>query len=115
IEGAFVKMDQNTGKIVTAIGGRDYHLGDLNRVTVKRQPGSTMKPIAVYGPAMMKEEYHPYSLIRDEALEYDGYTVANADQQYAGAVSIYESLTQSKKIGRAACRERGQNEVIQGA
>ncbi|HLR40520.1 MAG TPA: transglycosylase domain-containing protein [Virgibacillus sp.] len=96
IEGAFVMMDQNTGKIVTAIGGRDYHLGDLNRVTVKRQPGSTMKPIAVYGPAMMKEEYHPYSLIRDEALEYDGYTVANADQQYAGAVSIYESLTQSK-------------------
>src|SRR5690625_7826287 len=51
IEGAFVMMDQNTGKIVTAIGGRDYHLGDLNRVTVKRQPGSTMKPIAVYGPA----------------------------------------------------------------
>src|SRR5699024_10900867 len=51
IEGAFVMMDQKSGEIIAAIGARDYHLGDLNRVTVRRQPGSTMKPIAVYGPA----------------------------------------------------------------
>lgn len=96
IEGAFVMMDQRSGKIVTAIGGRDYQLGDLNRVTVKRQPGSTMKPIAVYGPAMMKDGYHPYSMLRDEALDYDGYKATNIDDQYAGAISIYKSLKESK-------------------
>lgn len=95
VEGAFVMMDQKSGKIVTAIGGRDYHLGDLNRVTVKRQPGSTMKPIAVYGPAMM-DDYEPYSMIRDEALDYDGYTATNADGEYAGSISIYDALKQSK-------------------
>lgn len=43
-EGAFVMMDQDTGKIIAAIGGRDYTFGDLNRVTVNRQPGSTFQP-----------------------------------------------------------------------
>lgn len=95
VEGAFVMMDQQSGKIVSAIGGRDYHLGDLNRVTVKRQPGSTMKPIAVYGPAMM-DDYEPFSMIRDEALDYDGYTAKNVDGEYAGSISIYDALKQSK-------------------
>lgn len=61
VEGAFIMMEQETGRIVSAIGGREYQRGDLNRVTVKRQPGSTMKPIGVYGPAMMhKDRFTPY-------------------------------------------------------
>jgi penicillin-binding protein 2A len=96
VEGAFVMMDQKSGKILAAIGGRDYHLGDMNRVTVKKQPGSTMKPIAVYGPAMM-DGYGPYSMLRDEPLDYDnGYTPTNINGEYAGAVTVYESLKQSK-------------------
>ncbi|HLR65775.1 transglycosylase domain-containing protein [Virgibacillus alimentarius] len=96
VEGAFVMLDQKSGEIIAAVGGRDYHLGELNRVTVKRQPGSTMKPIAVYGPALETGDYHPYSLIRDEKINYDGYTVANFNHQYEGAISIYESLKESK-------------------
>src|SRR5690625_3175746 len=55
VEGAFVMLDHKTGHIIAALGGRDYELGDLNRITIKRQPGSTIKPIAVYGPALMQE------------------------------------------------------------
>lgn len=95
VQGAFVMMDQVTGEIIAAIGGRDYKLGELNRVTVKRQPGSTMKPLAVYGPAMM-EEYDVYSMIPDEKIEYDGYVAQNIDNQYSGTVSIYEALARSK-------------------
>lgn len=95
-EGAFVMIEQDSGKIVAAIGGRDYKIGDLNRVTVKRQPGSTMKPIAVYGPAMMQESYQPYTLIPDQKMEINGYSAANYDDQYEGAVSIYEALVESK-------------------
>ncbi|WP_099157317.1 transglycosylase domain-containing protein [Virgibacillus ndiopensis] len=98
VEGAFVMMDQQTGAIISAIGGRDYSLGDLNRVTVKRQPGSTMKPIAVYGPGMMKEDYQPYTLLPDQKMDNDGYTVTNVDNNYAGAVSIYEALIKSKNV-----------------
>ncbi|MGM8366085.1 PBP1A family penicillin-binding protein [Virgibacillus sp. W0181] len=96
VEGAFVLMNQKNGSIVSAIGGRNYQFGDLNRLNVKRQPGSTMKPIAVYGPAMMEGSYAPYSLIPDQLVDRDGYLAKNNDNQYAGAVSIYEAITLSK-------------------
>lgn len=95
-EGAFILLDQESGGVVSAIGGRSYETGDLNRVIVKRQPGSTIKPLAVYGPALMLEKYQPYTLIRDEALGYDGYEVSNADGEYSGAITIYEALVTSK-------------------
>lgn len=96
VQGAFIMIEQQTGEVISAIGGRDYELGDLNRVTVKRQPGSTMKPLAVYGPAMMKEEYEPYTNIKDELIEYDGNFITNVDQQYDGYVSIYDAIVKSK-------------------
>lgn len=95
-QGAFVMMEEKNGGIVAAIGGRSYELGNLNRTTVKRQPGSTIKPIAVYGPALMKETYSPYSLIPDQKVSFDGYSANNALDNYEGAVSIYEALRISK-------------------
>ncbi|ASN06570.1 transglycosylase domain-containing protein [Virgibacillus necropolis] len=95
-QGAFVMMDQVSGGIVAAIGGRSYERGNLNRATVKRLPGSTIKPIAVYGPALMKKSYTPYSLIPDQKVSIDGYTAENVLDQYEGAVSIYEALRISK-------------------
>ncbi len=95
-EGAFVMMEQDTGKIVSALGGRSYQLGELNRASVVRQPGSTIKPIAVYGPALMQDNYTPYTLIPDQALDYNGYTATNADGQYDESVSIYNALKYSK-------------------
>lgn len=96
VQGAFVMMEKASGKITTAIGGRNFQLGDLNHVTIKRQPGSVMKPIAVYGPAMMKETYQPYSLIPDQKMEINDYTATNYNDQYAGAVTIYDALVKSK-------------------
>lgn len=98
-EGAFVMMDSETGAITAAIGGRNYRIGDLNRVTVERQPGSLMKPLAVYAPALMLEEkYTPFSLLLDQQVDHDGYMVANADDQYAGSVTMYEAIVQSKNV-----------------
>jgi penicillin-binding protein 2A len=96
VEGAFVMMEQATGNIVAAIGGRDYQLGDLNRLTVNRQPGSTIKPIAVYGPALESQQFTPYSIIPDQPIDYNGYKVENANKQYDGAVSLFQALIQSK-------------------
>src|SRR5690625_5145850 len=96
VEGAFVRINQKTGRIISALGGRNYRLGNLNRVTVERQPGSTSKPLVVYGPAMMKEGYHPYTMLPDEAIDYDGYVVSNVDGKYSGLVSMYEAIVQSK-------------------
>lgn len=99
VEGAFVMMEEETGKVVSAVGGRSYRLGDLNRVTVKRQPGSTFKPLAVYGPALMHDDhYTPYSLLPDEQSVNRNYLVANVDQSYQKVVSLYDSLVTSKNV-----------------
>ncbi|KGX92621.1 penicillin-binding protein 1F [Pontibacillus halophilus JSM 076056 = DSM 19796] len=96
VQGSFLLMDDQSGEIVAAHGGRNYERGDLNRVNVKRQPGSTMKPLAVYGPALEQEEYEPYSLLTDEKATYNSYTPTNYDGRYAGQISLYKSLQLSK-------------------
>src|SRR5699024_6347543 len=45
-EGAFVMMDQEAGGLVAALGGRQFEITEQNRLNEKRQPGSTMKPLA---------------------------------------------------------------------
>lgn len=97
VQGAFVMMNGKTGAIAAALGGRNYNYGDLNRVTqMYRQPGSTMKPLAVYGPALETEDYNPYVMLPDEKQEWDGKEVKNSDDQYAGEVSLYNALINSK-------------------
>lgn len=53
-EGSAVFIDNKTGGVRAAVGGRDYVTKGYNRVTAKRQPGSTFKPIAVYGAPCRK-------------------------------------------------------------
>lgn len=96
IEGSFILMNEKSGGLEAIIGGRDFEYGTLNRALVPRQPGSAMKPLAVYGPAMMLDEYGPYTMIPDEAKEYDGYLASNANGQYDGSVTMYEALKTSK-------------------
>lgn len=95
IEAAFTLLEQDTGRLLAAIGGRDFQFGDHNRVLTDRQPGSVMKPLAVYGPAMM-EGYDPYALLDDSQRDYQGYTVSNFDNNYVGEISMYEAITVSK-------------------
>ncbi len=96
IEGAFVMMDEKGGQIVAAIGGRQFRVGDLNRTYVNRQPGSTIKPLAVYAPALMTGEYEPYSILPDKKQEWEGHVVHNHNDQYMGEVSLYDALRLSK-------------------
>lgn len=96
VEGAFVMIDQKTGQIIAAQGGRKYVRGNLNRVVEKRQPGSTFKPIAVFAPALESGKFSAYSMLPDELREWDGHQVRNHDNRYEGSVSLYNALVQSK-------------------
>ncbi|MCF6136195.1 PBP1A family penicillin-binding protein [Alkalihalobacillus berkeleyi] len=95
-QGAFVLMDSRTGGVMAVQGGRDYVRQGFNRVNAKRQPGSTFKPIAVYGPAMEVGKWEPYSILKDERLKYNNdYTPENYNGQYKGSVSMYEAIEDS--------------------
>lgn len=96
VEGAFVILDEKTGQIIAAQGGRKYESGNLNRVLEKRQPGSTFKPLAVYAPALQSGEFTPFSNLPDELKEWDGHEVRNHDDRYEGTISLYDAIVKSK-------------------
>ncbi|GAE25901.1 multimodular transpeptidase-transglycosylase [Halalkalibacter wakoensis JCM 9140] len=94
-EAAFVLIDSETGGVLAVQGGREYVRMGLNRVNVKRQPGSTIKPLAVYSPAMEQHEFAPYSMLVDELIDYNGYSPRNYNQQYTGQMTMYDAITSS--------------------
>ncbi|GEL78378.1 transglycosylase domain-containing protein [Tenuibacillus multivorans] len=96
IESAVVLLDQQNGVVRAALGGRHYNRGDLNRVHVKRQPGSTIKPLVVYGPALEESYYHPYTVLKDELTDYNGYQPRNHNDLYEGQITLYDALRKSK-------------------
>lgn len=95
VEGALALLDNDTGGVLAAQGGRDYVRRGLNRVNVPRQPGSTIKPLVVYTPALETGLYQPYSLLQDELTDYDGYQPRNYNNQYSGAITMYDALKNS--------------------
>lgn len=95
VEGAFVLMDVNDGGVLAVIGGRNYVHKGINRVTVERQPGSTIKPLAVYGPALEGDEFHPYSMLVDKQMSYGDYSPENYSGVYQGKISMYDALKSS--------------------
>lgn len=58
-QGALTAIDNQTGKVIAVVGGRSQE-GFLNMYTLNRayqshrQPGSTIKPLVVYTPALMQ-------------------------------------------------------------
>src|SRR5699024_11266980 len=49
-----------------------------------------------YGPALMRDNYTPYSHLPDRQVESETYSVANANQEYDDIVSLYTALVTSK-------------------
>lgn len=97
VEGAFVMMEEEKGEIVAAIGGRNFKRSDYNRaIEPVGQPGSIMKPIAAYAPALDLGDFTPYSILPDKLEKWGGKEVRNANNQYSGEVSFYDALTYSK-------------------
>ncbi|MGO4537481.1 transglycosylase domain-containing protein [Paenibacillus sp. 2TAB19] len=92
-------IDPRTGGIRALIGGRgDQPFRGFNRASqLKRQPGSTIKPIAVYTPAL-EAGYRPMDTIVDEPINIGGYEPQNAGGGYHGNVTLYEALINSYNI-----------------
>ncbi|MDE6668037.1 MAG: penicillin-binding protein [Clostridia bacterium] len=64
----------------------------------KRQPGSTIKPILVYAPAIEEKLISPFTRILDEKVDFGGYSPENYDKQYHGYVTVADSLKYSYNV-----------------
>ncbi|MBM7584311.1 penicillin-binding protein 1A [Bacillus pakistanensis] len=95
-------MDTKTGEIRAIGGGRER--GDVKRgfnfaIDSKRQPGSTIKPLIDYAPAIEYLDWSTYHQINDEPYEYStGQEIGNWDGQYKGNISIREALWDSRNV-----------------
>ena len=71
----------------------------LNRaMDTTRQPGSSIKPLAVYGPAMELDLVTPGSVVIDEPYSRGSWHPQNWYKGYKGAISIQEAVVQSMNI-----------------
>ncbi|MGG0187282.1 transglycosylase domain-containing protein [Bacillus rhizoplanae] len=98
MQGAVLLMDSKTGGIRAAVGGRHYLARGLNRIYAKRQPGSVLKPLLVYAPALETKKYTPYSLLTNEQSSFDGYEPHNYNNQYSKEVTMYDALLESANV-----------------
>lgn len=94
VQGASIAINPKTGGVQAVVGGRGEHqFRGLNRATQSNlSPGSTMKPLAVYTPAL-EAGYKTDSILKDEKLSF--YDVENIDKYYRGDVPMYEAVSQS--------------------
>ncbi len=63
-----------------------------------RQSGSTLKPFAVYGPAIEQDFIDESTLILDAPISYSGYQPKNYGDQYHGYVSAKYALAHSLNV-----------------
>lgn len=96
LQGAAVCIDNTTGMVRAIIGGRsqdDIEGYTLNRAFQSfRQPGSAIKPLIVYTPAL-ERGYTPDTTVVDEPIA-DG--PVNGDGTYSGAMSLRQAVARSK-------------------
>jgi penicillin-binding protein 2A len=99
VQSGSVLMDPASGGVRALVGGRGDHVfRGFNRATqLKAQPGSTIKPLAVYTPAL-DEGYTFDSELIDEPTSFGEYKPENFSKTYQGKVQLYKALEDSLNI-----------------
>jgi penicillin-binding protein 1A len=110
---SLVVLDYHTGAIKVMVGGRNIEGKRLyNRANNPRQPGSSIKPMAVYAPALQRSAdmvtnnnvgkytmWTAVSGIKDEALKAGGKTwPKNWYSGYRGWMTLRKSVEQSVNV-----------------
>ena len=114
LQSAIVIIDQTTGEIKALSGGtgkKTISYG-LNRATgTTRPPGSSIKPIAVYGPAVEYGLISPSTLVLDKdekhvQLAHTSWYPKNSPNTYDGIITITTALQKSKNTVAAQIMDK---------
>lgn len=97
---AVVAIDVAAGQIVALVGSvnpADPIDGAVNGVLGRRSPGSTLKPF-IYAAAMESGLIDANTRVYDIPIDRGGWTPANFDEGYAGALPAADALRRSLNI-----------------
>lgn len=101
VDAGVTVMDPQTGAIVGIGTGRDTSKEGLfnNATQIKRQIGSTSKPLYDYAPSIEYNNTSTYTLLGDEEYQYsDGTPISNYDGGYKGLVTAREAVVDSRNV-----------------
>lgn len=101
IQGAMVISDPTNGYVKAIVGGRgEKNLSrGLNRATqTTRQPGSTIKPLSVYGPAIDLGLITPDSTVEDVPININGWQPKNYYGGFYGSMTVRRAVNLSSNI-----------------
>ncbi len=101
VQGGFMAMDVNTGRVIAMQGGFSYQHSVFNRATqAQRQPGSAFKPF-VYAAALDRG-FTPATIIVDGPIEVATpqgvWRPTNASNQFYGPTPIRRGLEMSRNL-----------------
>lgn len=102
LQGAFVAMDVNTGRVIAMQGGFSYQSSVFNRATqATRQPGSSFKPF-VYAAAL-DSGYTPATIVVDAPIEIRAgngeiWRPKNASNKFYGPTPLRTGIERSRNL-----------------
>lgn len=92
-DGMGILVDNSSAGIIAYSSTTPYHAYE-----VLRQPGSAIKPISVYVPALEYNIISPATQILDEETTFGDYSPKNYNGQYYGWVSARDALSKSMNV-----------------
>ena len=98
VQGAATVIDNNTGYVIAVIGGRSNDsksLGFNRAFQGYQQPGSCIKPLVVYAPAIDTLDYTADTIVADVPLEGGP---ANSGDSYSGYINLRTAIEKSKNV-----------------
>nr|WP_254435008.1 PBP1A family penicillin-binding protein [Ruegeria arenilitoris] len=101
VQGGFVAMDVNSGRVLAMQGGFSYQDSVFNRATqAQRQPGSAFKPF-VYAAAL-DSGYSPATIVVDAPIEVNTpqglWTPKNSTNKFYGPTPLRTGIEQSRNL-----------------
>ncbi|WP_151718751.1 penicillin-binding protein 1A [Gemmobacter serpentinus] len=101
VQGAFMAMDVNSGRVMAMQGGFSYQDSELNRASqALRQPGSSFKPF-VYAAAL-DSGFNPSTIVVDAPIELNTpqglWRPKNASNKFYGPTPLRTGIEQSRNL-----------------
>ncbi len=101
VQGAFMAMDVNSGRVLAMQGGFSYQHSVFNRATqAQRQPGSAFKPF-VYAAAL-DSGFSPATIVVDAPIELDTpqgiWRPTNASNRFYGPTPVRTGIEMSRNL-----------------
>lgn len=117
VQGGFVAMDVNTGRVIAMQGGFSYQDSVFNRATqAQRQPGSGFKPF-VYAAAL-DSGYSPATIVVDAPIEINTpqglWRPKNSSNKFYGPTPLRTGIEQSRNLMTIRLAQEVGMEVIAG-